>query len=103
MRLLTTARGRHPAPQRSCLRPIVIGGIPRRGSSARPVAGPDGTFTVSGLPFGSYYTAAAARLPADGEDAWQDPEFLSSLVLRASTVTLNEGQKQRISLQLPRR
>jgi len=66
-------------------------------------AAADGAFTVIGLPFGSYYAAAVARLPAEGEDAWQDSEFLGALVSRASTVTLGDGQKTSVSLRLPAR
>ena len=29
---------------------------------------------------GSYYAAAVAKLPPDGDDAWQDPAYLESLV-----------------------
>jgi hypothetical protein len=67
------------------------------------IAGSDGTFTLSGLPYGSYYAAAVAQLPTEGEDAWQDPAFLESLVTRASTVTLGEAQKISLSLRLASR
>jgi len=66
-------------------------------------AGSDGAFTLSGLPFGTYYAAAVARLPAEGEDAWRDPAFLESLRSRASTVTLGEAQKISLSLRLAER
>ena len=66
-------------------------------------AGTDGAFTLSGLPMGTYYAAAAARLPAEGEDAWQDPAFLESLVSRASTVTLSDAQKISLNLRLTSR
>ena len=69
----------------------------------RAVAGSEGAFTVAGLPFGSYYAAAVAQPPADGEDAWQDPEFLDSLASRASTVTLGDGQKVFLGLRLATR
>jgi hypothetical protein len=62
--------------------------------------GPVGGFTVQGLPADSYYVAAIARLPRDGEDAWQDPAFLAALQLNASTVTISEGQKRSVSLRL---
>jgi hypothetical protein len=67
------------------------------------VAGADGVFTIAGLPFGSYYAAAVAQLPLEGEDAWQSPEFLTSLVSRASTVTAGMGQNPSLSLRLPSR
>jgi protocatechuate 3,4-dioxygenase beta subunit len=63
-------------------------------------AGNDGRFSVEGLPFGTYYTTALGRLPADGEDAWQDPAFLSSLIGRASTVTVRDGETQTIALRI---
>jgi hypothetical protein len=67
------------------------------------VAGSDGAFALTGLPFGSYYAAAIARLPAEGDDAWQDAAFLESLVSRASTVTLGDAQKLSISVRLTSR
>lgn len=69
-------------------------------------AGSDGAYTLSGLPLGSYYAAAVARLPSEGpgdDDAWQDPAFLESLRSRASTVTLGEAQKISLSLRLAAR
>jgi hypothetical protein len=45
-----------------------------------------------GLPAGSYYAAAVAQLPDDGDDAWQDPAYLESLIGRATTFGLGEGQ-----------
>jgi len=63
-------------------------------------AGTDGAYRIVGLAFGSYYVAAVAGLPADGEDGWQDPQFLESLVQRASTVMVRDGQKQLLSLRL---
>jgi hypothetical protein len=63
-------------------------------------AGPDGMFMISGLPFGSYYAAAVAQLPAEGEDAWQDAAFLESLMPRASAVTLGDGQQPFLNLRL---
>ena len=66
----------------------------------RAAAGPDGAFTVAGLPSGSYYASAAARIPTDEEDAWQDPQFLESLVLHASTVTVVDGLNAQLALRL---
>jgi len=63
-------------------------------------AGADGAFTLSGLPMGAYYAVAVARLPTEGEDAWQDPTFLESLVPRASSVTLGDAQKISLPLRL---
>jgi hypothetical protein len=69
----------------------------------KTVAGPDGAWGVAGLPPGSYYAAAIAGLPGEGADAWQDPAFLDSLIARASTVTLGEGQKTILNLRLSAR
>jgi hypothetical protein len=66
----------------------------------KTVAGPEGAFMVAGLPSGTYYVAAVARLPVDGEDGWEDPEFLDTLTSRASTVIVSEGQKVTLSLRL---
>lgn len=61
---------------------------------------PDGFFSVSGMAPGTYYAAAAAQIPSEGADAWQDPEFLSSLVPQATIVVLVEGQRQDVRLRL---
>jgi hypothetical protein len=60
----------------------------------------EGAFTIAGLPAGSYYAAALAQLPTDGADAWQEERFLESLIFRASSVSLGDGQKQTLNLQL---
>lgn len=65
--------------------------------------GVGGVFVVEGLPAGEYYIAAVARVPDDGEEAWQDPAFLESLAGRASTVSLNEERRTNVSLRLPAR
>ena len=62
--------------------------------------GSGGAFSVSGLPFGSYYVVAVARLPDDGEDGWQDPDFLEPLLTAASTITIAEGERQVVNLRL---
>ena len=67
------------------------------------VAGADGTFTIAGLPFGSYYVAAALRLPDEGDDAWQDASFLNAVLLRASSITVRDGAKQTIALRVSTR
>jgi hypothetical protein len=63
-------------------------------------AGADGAIAITGLPAGSYYAAAVAALPADGDDAWQEPAYLESLVGRAVAFTLGEGQKQVVTLKV---
>ena len=65
----------------------------------RAVVGPEGAFTVAGLPSGSYYASALARIPTDADDAWQDPQFLESLVSRASMITIVDGLKAQLSLR----
>jgi len=64
-------------------------------------AGADGAVAIKGLPPGSYYATAIARLPVDGDDAWQDPAYLETLVGRAAAFALGIGQKQGLSLKLP--
>jgi hypothetical protein len=63
-------------------------------------AGERGAFSIKGLPFGSYYVAAVDRLPDEGDNAWQDPDFLAGLIRRAATVTVREGQSQALDLKL---
>src|SRR5438105_45824 len=65
----------------------------------RAAAASDGAFTIAGLAFGSYYVAAvaAAKVPADGDD-WQDPAFLETLMRKAASVTVSEGQRQVVRL-----
>jgi hypothetical protein len=63
-------------------------------------AGADGAIAFAGLPAGSYYAAAVATLPADGEDAWQEPAYLESLVGRAVAFALGEGQAQVLNLKV---
>ena len=65
------------------------------------VARSDGTIALAGLPPGSYYAAAVVKLPPDGDDAWQDPAYLESLVARGVAFELGEGQKQVLKLKLP--
>jgi protocatechuate 3,4-dioxygenase beta subunit len=64
-------------------------------------AGADGAILLTGLPAGSYYAAAVPALPPDGDDAWQDPGYLQSLVGRASAFALGEGQSHSLRLKLP--
>ena len=64
-------------------------------------AGADGAISLTGLPAGTYFAAAVPALPSDGDDAWQDPAFLESLLAHATTFTLGEGQQQVLNLKLP--
>jgi hypothetical protein len=60
----------------------------------------DGTFTIAGAPPGPYYAVALTDLPADGDDAWQDPPFLAGLVPTASDVGIQEGQHYVLDLRV---
>jgi hypothetical protein len=42
-------------------------------------------------------------VPAGGDDAWQDPEFLESIVTRGTTLTLQDGEKQSLQLEMAAR
>ena len=66
----------------------------------RAVAGERGVFSLKGLPFGSYYVVALDRVPDEGGEAWQDPDFLAGLIRRANTVTVHEGQSQALDLRI---
>jgi hypothetical protein len=61
-----------------------------------------GNFSVRGLPPSDYYVAplGAWSVLKDGDDAWQDPEFLESIALRAARATLTEGQRLALSAKL---
>jgi protocatechuate 3,4-dioxygenase beta subunit len=64
----------------------------------------EGLFAVTGLPFGIYYAAAVARLPAEGADAWQDPAYLEALVARGRTFTIGgDGDRVAVTLRLSAR
>ena len=63
---------------------------------------PAGAFSFAGLPPGSYYAAAVATLPDDGDEAWQDLAFLDSLMPSASTVLVGEGQRVTVNPRLAR-
>jgi len=66
----------------------------------RTIVNVDGTFRLDGLPAGSYYAAAVAKLPPDGDEAWLEPAYLESLVPHATDFSLGEGQKQSLTLKL---
>lgn len=66
----------------------------------RAVTGANGSFDVEGLPPGEYYVAALAGLP---QGDWQSPDALDVVVQRAERVTLGEGQRRTMTLQLTRR
>jgi hypothetical protein len=58
----------------------------------------EGAFTVAGLPPGNYYVSTAAA-PEGDENAWQDPEFLESLVPGATTFGLGDGESAVLTLR----
>ena len=64
------------------------------------IAASDGAIKMTGIAPGSYYAAAVAQLPPDGADAWQDPAYLESLVARAASVAIGEGQSQTMTFKL---
>lgn len=66
------------------------------------VTNPDGTYSITGLPSGSYFAAATVRTPA-GDGAWGDPLFLDSLRGAATVITLGDGERQSVNLRAPSR
>jgi len=66
----------------------------------KAAANADGAATIAGLPSGAYHAIAIARPPAEGPDAWQDPEFLESLIARATSVSLGEGDTRAVGLRI---
>ncbi len=66
----------------------------------RTRTGADGAFSIGGLPFASYYTVAVSDLPDDGDEAWQEPAFLESLIPRAVTALAGEGQAVSVNPRL---
>ena len=66
----------------------------------RSPAGQGGAFRVTGLPPGSYFVSAVAAVPRATEDAWQDPQFLESLVPGASTIGVAGSQRAVLTLPL---
>jgi len=58
----------------------------------------DGSFSVEGLPPGSYYVAAVASLPAGGPGSWRDPSFLESLVAPSTSVAVGDGGQAAVNL-----
>jgi hypothetical protein len=69
------------------------------GAVASSAVSKTGAFSISGLPPGEYYVAAAAgSLPGDR----QDPALLSVLMRTASKVTLGEGGSATVTLTVAR-
>jgi hypothetical protein len=63
-------------------------------------ASQNGAFTMTGLPPGSYFAAAVTAIPTGADDAWQDPQFLESLIPGASTIGVADRQKVVLTLRL---
>ncbi len=61
----------------------------------RVVAAADGTFTIAGLPGGSYDAIALPVLPSDGGDSWQDPDFLEQQLPRVTPVIVRRWRERR--------
>ena len=68
-------------------------------------AAPDasGAFRIASLSAGAYYVVGVRAVPIDGEDAWQDATFLDSMTPAAISVTVHDGEAQRIALRVPSR
>jgi hypothetical protein len=62
-------------------------------------SGASGQFRLTGLPFGTYYVVAMRTAPDGGDEAWQDPEVLAGLILRASTLTIAGSEKRSVRLR----
>jgi hypothetical protein len=59
-----------------------------------------GSYSLRGLPTGSYFVAATLDAPP-GEE-WTDPVFLDSIRGFAKVVVVGDGQHQTLNLQLSR-
>ena len=62
-----------------------------------------GEFAIEGLPEDIYYVVASPQLPADGEEAWQEPEYLDTISARASTVSVTAGSLTSLNLRVTAR
>jgi hypothetical protein len=60
--------------------------------------GSDGGITLTGLPPGNYFAAAARTIPAG--DTWQDPAYLDSLLGTATVIAVSEGDNSAV-IRLP--
>jgi len=60
----------------------------------------DGSFSIAGLPAGTYYAIPVRDVPADGDDAWQEPAFLESLIPAASSVLVGDGGRSSVNFRL---
>ena len=60
----------------------------------------DGSFSMSGLPAGQYYAAPVRSVPTDGDEAWQEPAFLESLIPGAVSVLIGDGGRATANFRL---
>jgi hypothetical protein len=60
----------------------------------------DGSFSIAGLPPGNYYAVPVRDVPADGDDAWQEPAFLESLIPAALTALVGDGTRSSLTFRL---
>ena len=60
----------------------------------------DGSFSIGGLPAGQYYAVPLREVPTDGDDAWQEPAFLESLIPGASSVLIGDGGRASANFRL---
>ena len=73
---------------------------PRSRYIQRDRAEADGSFSIAGLPSGTYYAVPVREVPADGADAWQEPAFLESLIPAAITVLVGDGERASANFRL---
>jgi Carboxypeptidase regulatory-like domain len=60
----------------------------------------DGSFSISGLPAGQYYAAPVRNVPRDGDEAWQEPAFLESLIPGSVSVLIGDGGRASANFRL---
>lgn len=59
----------------------------------------DGTFSIAGLPAGSYYVAAIPRSRDNDPDGWRDPQMLESFTRLAQSILVREGEITNLNLR----
>jgi uncharacterized GH25 family protein len=60
----------------------------------------DGSFSIAGLPAGHYYAMPVRDVPADGDEAWQEPAFLEALIPAALNVLVGDGGRSSVNFRL---
>ena len=58
----------------------------------------DGRFKLNGLPPGAYYIVALEYLDTSGD--WNDPESLDRLRVKATTISISEGEMKSVDLKI---